>query len=221
MIKTKITMAIILISVVGMIVNSGSIILSNVQATSDEEDDTQSSNNNIQSSDNGSTQTSGDELPSSDVNNEVQTSDETGDVISTNQDLLPGLEQPNQQALRLEETPLQTSNTSTKDLQNPDIESDVNPKTTSSQNDLQSNYLAEMPFHPGVKDCYKSDGKMSFAGQWSCAEHSCTVAGYIACGPKVQETQKTTHDEYDQTKQIGNPFFGECKKDESGKCVFK
>ena len=108
------------------------------------------------------------------------------EVIPTNQNMLPGLEQPNQQVLRFEETPLQTFNTSTKYFQNPDIKSDVNQKTTSSQNDLQSNYLAEMPFHPTVKDCYKSDGKMSFDGQWSCAEHNCTVAGYIACSPKVQ-----------------------------------
>jgi len=221
MIKTEITMAIILISFVGMMVNYGGIAIPNVQATTDEGENTQSSNDNTGSSDNSTTQTFSDELPPSDDNNEAQTSDNTNDVIPANQDLLPGLEQPNQQVLRFEETPLQTSNTSTKDLQNPDIKSDVNQKTTSSQNNLQSNYLAEMPFHPGVKDCYKSDGEMSFAGQWSCAEHSCTVAGYIACGPKAQETQKTTHDEYDKTKQIGNPFFGECKKDESGKCVFK
>ena len=44
MIKTKITMAIILILVVGMIVNSGGIAISNVQATTDEGDKTQSSN---------------------------------------------------------------------------------------------------------------------------------------------------------------------------------
>lgn len=221
MINIKITMAIILIAVVGMVVNSGGIAISNVQATTDESDNTQSSNDNTEASDNSNTQTLSDELPPSDDNNKAETSDDSNDVISANQELLPGLEQPNQQTLQLEETPLQTSNTSTKDLQNPDIKSDVNQKTTSSQNNLQSNYLAEMPFHEGVKDCYKSDGKMSFAGQWSCAEHSCTVANYIACGPKVQETQKPTHDEYDKTKQIGNPFFGECKKDESGKCVFK
>lgn len=40
MIKRKITMAIILISVVGMIVNPGGISLSNAQATFDEGDNT-------------------------------------------------------------------------------------------------------------------------------------------------------------------------------------
>ena len=59
MIKTKITMAIILISVVGMIVNSGGIAISNVQATADESDNTQSSNDNARSSDNRTTQTFG------------------------------------------------------------------------------------------------------------------------------------------------------------------
>ena len=45
-------MAIILIAVVGMVVNSGGIAISNVQATADESDKTQSSNDNAGSSDN-------------------------------------------------------------------------------------------------------------------------------------------------------------------------
>ncbi len=223
MIKTKITMAIILISVVGMIVNSGGIAISNVQATADEGDKTQSSNENAQSSDNSTTQTFGDELPPSDDNNKAQTSDDTNEVISTNQELLPGLAQSNPQVLRFEETPLQTSNTSTKDIQNPDIKSEVNQKATSSQNDLRSNYLEEMPFMPGVKDCYKSDGKISFDGQWSCAEYSCTVINGIPklCTPKVQGT--TTYDN-DKAKHIGNAYdFGFCKGGESDDpvCLFK
>lgn len=82
---------------------------------------TLSFNEDTQSLDNTSTQTSGDELPSSDGNNEAQSSEDINEVIPTNQELLPGLEQPNQQVSRIEETPLQTSNTSTKDIQNPDI----------------------------------------------------------------------------------------------------
>jgi hypothetical protein len=106
-------MAIILISVVGMIVNSGSIAMSNVKATTDGDNNTQSSNENTQSSDNNSTQTSHDEFPPSNDNNELQTSEDTNEVIPTNQELLPGLEQSNQQVLQLKETPLQISNTST------------------------------------------------------------------------------------------------------------
>ncbi len=201
-------MAIILISVVGMIVNSGGIAISNVQATADESDNTQSSNENTQSSDNSSAQTSDDELPPSDDNNKAQTSDDTNEVIPTNQELLPGLAQPNQQVLRFEENPLQTSNTSTKDIQNPDIKSELSQKTTSSQNGLRSNYLAEMPVLSDVKDCYKSDGKISLDGQWSCAEYDCTVINGIPklCTPKVQGT---TNDDNDKAKHIGNAYdFG-------------
>jgi hypothetical protein len=215
MIKTKITMAIILISVVGMIVNSGGIAISNVQATADESDNTQSSNDHARSSDNSTTQTFGDELPPSDDNNKAQTSDDTNEVIPTNQELLPGLEQSNQQVLRFEETPVQTSNTSTKDIQNPDIKSELSQKTTSSQNGLRSNYLAEMPVLSDVKDCYKSDGKISLDGQWSCAEYNCTVINGIPklCTPKVQGT---TNDDNDKAKHIGNAFdLGSCKGGQS------
>ena len=247
-------MTIILISVVGMIVNSGGIAVSNVQATANEFDKTQSSNDNAGSSDNSTTQTFSDELPPSDDNNKAQTSndniqtfsdelppsddnnkaqtsDDSNEVISTNQELLPGLEQSNPQVLRFEETPLQTFDTSTKDLQNPNIKSDVNQKATSSQNDssqidLRSNYLAKMPVYNGVKDCYKSDGILGFDGQWSCAGWSCTVKdggvkeGDIKCIPNVQGT---TNDDNDKAKQIGTPFYGECKEDKSGenKCYFK
>lgn len=103
MIKTRISISIILISVFGIIFNSGGIAISNVQATSDDEgDDTQSSVDSPRSSDNSTTQTFGDELPPSDNNNGAQTTDnENNEVITANQELLPGLEQSNSQALQL------------------------------------------------------------------------------------------------------------------------
>lgn len=168
MIKTRISVTIILISVFGIIFSSGGIAISNIQATYDDVgDDTQSSIDSTRSSDNSTTQTFGDELPPSDNNNEAQTSDnDSNELISTNQELLPGLEQSNSQVLQFEETQLPTSNTSTNDIQNPDTKSDVNQKAaTSSQNNLRSNYLAEMPLLSDVKDCYKSDCKISLDGQ--------------------------------------------------------
>ena len=217
-------MAIILIAVVGMVVNSGGIAISNVQATADESDKTQSSNDNAPSSDNSTTQTFSDELPPSDDNNKAQTSDDSNEVIPTNQELLPGLEQPNQQVLRFEETPLQTFDTSAKDIQNPDIISEVNQKATSSQNessqiDLRSNYLAQMPANPSVKDCYKSDGILGFKGEWSCTGYSCTAKDdyvktdkSLKCTPNVQgttpNTQGTTND---KAKPIGNQFTLNCR----------
>ena len=92
------------------------------------------------------------------------------------------------------------------------MKSEVNKKATSSQNGLRSNYLAEMPVLSDVKDCYKSDGKISLDGQWSCAEYNCTV---INGQPKLC-TPKETNDDNDKAKHIGNAYdFGLCKGVES------
>jgi hypothetical protein len=63
-----------------------------------------------------------------------------------------------------------------------------------------------------VKECYKSDGKISMDEQWSCAEYDCTV---INGQPKLC-TPIGTNDDDDKAKHIGNGYdFGLCKGVES------
>lgn len=72
-----------------------------------------------------------------------------------------------------------------------------------------------MPVLSDVKDCYKSDGKISMDGQWSCAEYSCTVVNGPPklCTPKPQGT---SDEDSDKAKQIGNAYdFGLCNGGES------
>jgi hypothetical protein len=83
MIKIKIAIAVIVISIVSIIVNSGGLAIPNAQAASDED-------NNAQSSD--------DDVQTSDENNKAESSDDNNNLQTFNDDVKPSDEDKNTQS---------------------------------------------------------------------------------------------------------------------------
>jgi hypothetical protein len=127
MIKIKILMAIAIISIISIIVNSPGLSTSSARAASDE-------NNNAQTSDEG--------------NNAKSTSDDGDNVLSFNQELLPGLSSSDQKIERHEETPPMANQSG--NLQNPSIQTELNKSLPFSQKDVQ---LQQSKKPPGAEDC--------------------------------------------------------------------
>ena len=151
MIKIKIAIAIFVISIVGIIVNSVGLAIPNAQSTSDE------GNNNTQSfDDDNKAQTSDDDnkAQTSDDDNKAQTSDDDN-ILTFNQDLLPDLSPSNQKII--EKTPSGTLNQSG-NLQNPSIQTELNKSLPYSQKDVQ---LQKSKKPPSAEDCVLANDSKS------------------------------------------------------------
>jgi len=127
MIKIKILIAIAIISIISIIVNSSGLSTSNAQSTSDED-------NNAQTSDEGS--------------NAQSTSDDGDNVLSFNQELLPGISSSDQKIERHEETAPVANQSG--NLQNPSIQTELNKSLPFSQKDVQ---LQQSKKPPSAEDC--------------------------------------------------------------------
>ena len=209
MIKIKITLVIVAISIFGLVVNSAGIAIPNAQATSNDANMTQSSDDNTQSS-NDNTQTFDDSNNSrylevggksfyyfigsnpqtSDAGNNVQTSD--GGNKSTSQKLLPS----SPMIFRFEETPLQTLSLSEKDINNPDIKSELNQMVAKSQNDLSQKDVqqlkqSEMPAKPEEPTMECTYTKDADGNEWG------------TCSPIADKVIKYD----DKTSHIGRLFL--------------
>ena len=186
MIKIKIAIAIFVISIVGIIVNSPGLAIPNAQSTSDE------GNNNTQSFDDDN------KAQTSDDDNKAQTSDDDN-ILTFNQDLLPDLSPSNQKII--DKTASGTLNQSG-NLQNPSIQTKLNKSLPFSQNTLESNYKGDVYLE---KDCYRTDGtiskegKYSIQGWYSCSGDTkrCLIEGiimYCWANSKVPEIAQKDND---------------------------
>ena len=126
MIKIKILITIAIISIISIIVNSSGLSTSNAQSTSAEDNNAQTSEGN----------------------NAQSTSDDGDDVLSFDQELLPGISSSDQKIERHEETPLMANQSG--NLQNPSIQTELNKSLPFSQKDVQ---LQQSKKTPSVEDC--------------------------------------------------------------------
>ena len=119
------------ISIVGLIVNSGGLAISNAQATSNEGNNALSEEDkNIQTSDDNNK-----EQASDNGDNSQSASNDGDDVLSFNQELLPGLSSSGQKIEKYEETPLMANQSG--NLQNPSIQTGLNQSIPYSQKDVK------------------------------------------------------------------------------------
>ena len=162
MIKIKIAIAIFVISIVGIIVNSVGLAIPNAQSTSDEGDNNTQSfddGNNAQTSDDSSNARKSDDSSnaqkSGNGNDAKSTSDDGDNVLSFNQDLLPDLSPSNQKII--DKTPSGTLNQSG-NLQNPSIQTELNQSLPYSHKDVQ---LQQSKKPPSAEDCVLANDSKS------------------------------------------------------------